>query len=245
MFAARRSLSIAGLDKAPDAPWSAGPRRAIDWALSVGTKAVQLDAALPGLRPRELDQSARRDLAAVLRRAGAACSGLDLWIPEPHFTDPAQQNRAVDAIEDAASLAADLRRLGAIDGLPAVSIRTHAETPSHLTDRLARTADHLGAALADHRWPRDGTTLPVGIDPASLLMSGHDPATTVARLASPPAAARLSDASALGRCVPGAGSLRIDDYEVALSVARYAGWLVIDLRGIPNQAEAAARLTAG
>ena len=38
---------------------------------------VQLSAAQAGLRPRELDRSARRDLLATLRRRELAVAGID------------------------------------------------------------------------------------------------------------------------------------------------------------------------
>ncbi|MDI1288966.1 MAG: hypothetical protein PSX37_03315 [bacterium] len=248
MLSIRRAISIAGLDRAEGAPWSGGPRQQIDWALSLGVGAVQIDGTIAGLRARELDQSARRDLAAVLRRSGAMCSGLDIWVPAAHFVDAGQQDRAVDAITEACGLAADLRRLGAIDGLAVVSIATHETTPKHLMDRLALNAEHVGVTVADHRWPRTAESLGFGIDPAAVLLAGEDPSLVVSRTASrtgePPAAARLSDLSAVGRCVAGRGRLKRDEYEVALTIAKFSGWLVIDLRGLPIQAEAAAELTA-
>jgi len=246
MIGLRRAISLAGLERNADLPWSGTPRRALDWALETGAKGVQIDATMNGLRARDLDQSARRDLAAVLRRAGAACSGLDLWIPQNHFADAANQGRAVDAVHDACGLAADLRRLGVIEDVPSISIATLAETPAGVIDRLALTAEHLGVRIADHRWPNaPAHPIGVGIDPAAILMAGGEPSSVVTKLREPPASARLSDASAIGRCVPGRGRLKLDEYDVALTIVGYAGWLIADLRGIPNQADAAAELMGG
>ena len=54
-----------------------------------------------GLRPRELDRSARRDLASVLRRFELELSGVDLWIPPGHFVDGLHSDRAVEAVVEA------------------------------------------------------------------------------------------------------------------------------------------------
>lgn len=176
------------------------------------------------------------------------CSGVDLWIPAAHFVDAGQQDRAVDAITEACGLAADLRRLGAIEGMPAVSIAMHETTPKHVADRISLNAEHLGVRVADHRWPQPADSIGFGIDPAAVLLAGEDPAKAVSRMATqlgmPPIAARLSDVSAVGRCVPGRGRLKVDEYEVALAVAKFEGWLVVDLRGLATQAEAARELFA-
>ena len=53
-----------------------------------GWQAVQLSAAMPGTRPRDLGSSARRDLQATLRRNELLAAGMDLWIPREHYIDP-------------------------------------------------------------------------------------------------------------------------------------------------------------
>ncbi len=243
MLGQRRAISLAGLERRSDPPWGTTPRAMVDWALALGARGIQIDAAMDGTRARDLDQSARRDLAAVIRRAGATCSGLDLWIPPSHFAEPARQSRAADAVREACGFAADLRRLGAIEGQPVVSIATHADSPAGVLDRLVLDAEHVGARVADHRWPMAPTPrMGIGIDAAAVLLSGDDPARAVTAMVEPPAAARLSDMTSVGRCVAGQGRLKIDEYVVALSVARYAGWLVVDLRGLPDQENAARAL---
>ena len=62
----------------------AAPRRAISQLSDAGFRAAQLSASQPGLRPRELDQSGRRDLLATLRRREVSASGIDAWIPPEH-----------------------------------------------------------------------------------------------------------------------------------------------------------------
>src|SRR5690606_13026801 len=87
------ALSIAGVRDDP-ALKGAGPRAPIEAAAKAGFRAVALDASAAGLRPRDLDRSARRDLAALLRRLELAFAGLDLWIPPEHFASPEHADRA-------------------------------------------------------------------------------------------------------------------------------------------------------
>src|SRR5690606_35381914 len=96
------------------------PRRSIDRLHELGFRFIQLSATHPGLRPRELDQSARRDLLATLRRRERSPAGVDLWIPPEHFADAAQVDRAVAAAIAAIELAADLGRVPLSLALPPV-----------------------------------------------------------------------------------------------------------------------------
>ncbi|MEZ6163399.1 MAG: hypothetical protein R3B67_03075 [Phycisphaerales bacterium] len=56
------------------------PRVTIETIATLGHRAVALDVTVPELRPRNLSRSARRDLAALLRKAELELAGLDLWI---------------------------------------------------------------------------------------------------------------------------------------------------------------------
>ena len=67
------------------APLGEQPRAALARLSKLGFRHVQLDATQPGLRPRELDRSARRHLAATLRRPEDSPIGVDLWVPASHF----------------------------------------------------------------------------------------------------------------------------------------------------------------
>ncbi|MFZ4575924.1 MAG: sugar phosphate isomerase/epimerase family protein [Phycisphaerales bacterium] len=237
-----RALALAGLEAGEEHPWSGSPRRALVWAAEAGARAVQLDATAAGIRPRELEPSARRDLAATLRRAGMDCAGLDLFIPPAHFTDPTKVDRAVTAVLQAVELCADLSRLAS--NRLVLSTQLPADTPEDVLSRLALSAEHHGVSIADHAWPprapRAG--LGQGIDPAAIFISGGDPIAGLSTLGGPPLAARLSDVSAVGRCLPGSGRLETQAYEPMLFTAGFTGRLVIDLRGLPRQQQAAATL---
>jgi sugar phosphate isomerase/epimerase len=246
-----RSLSLSGLDAGPGHPWSEGPRAAIMWAASLGYGAVQLDGAAAGVRARELTRSARRDLAALLRRSQLAFSGLDLWIPPAHFLDAARMDYAASVVAQSLELAADLSRDA--DGRAVVSLAFPPEAAATLIDSLSKSADRCGAVIADHAWQvkaaagGEGSLIRVGIDPAAVLMAGGDPAAEVSRLGAAPASARLSDVTLGGRVAPGARGGRLDvlAYEVALVTAKYNSPLVVDLRGVSEQAKAAATQLSG
>lgn len=253
---------MAGLDSErlglnPTAPHET--RALIDWARASGFAAVQLNAAAPGIRPRDLDRSGRRDLAALLRRSDLACAGLDLWIPPEHFVSSAHVDRAVAAVFAAVELASELSLL-AVDGKKspadrrgaALCLTLPASPPADVVAAISTHAARHGVRIADHAWPIADPTadaspwIGVGIDPAAVLSAGEDPAALAARLGSRLAAARVTDVAAAGptagRIAPGAPGGRLDllAYAASLTVAGYSGWAVLDLRGVPDQAAAVA-----
>lgn len=231
------SVSLAGLDPSPGHAWSGGVRGAIAWAGGLGVRRVRLDGAASGARARELDRGARRDLAALLRRRELLFCGIDLWIPAAHFADSQRVDRAVEASVGAVRLAADLARLGDASGGPVVSVAI-GETPvDGVVASLSGAASEHGVAIADHG---GHAGLGRGIDPASVLLAGDDPASLAT--GGGVTSARLSDADASGRCPVGAhGRLDVAAYGAALSVGGYTRDVVIDLRGLVSQGEAARR----
>ena len=237
-----RALALTGLAAGEKYPWSGGPRREIDWALSLGVRAVQLDATVAGLRARELDGAARRDLVAVLRRGGAEVAGLDLFVPPRHLTDPAFVDRAVSAIVQGLELAADLGRIGG-GARPAVSTLLPTDLGEDVVSRLGMAAEHQGVVLADHGWPRRARHggLVSGVDPAVVYVGGGDP---LMGMVEAPGAARLSDVASIGRCEAGKGRLDIGAYEATLYTCGYRGFLAVDLRGLARQ-ESVARVLLG
>lgn len=236
-----RAISFAGLRPDADAPWGQTPRSMLDWAATSGARAVVLDVTSPGFRPRELDQSARRDIVAVLRRAGIECRGLDAFIPPSHFTDPSNVDRAVSALVQSMEMAAEISRLTS-QPVPVCTVIAK-DAGSDVIRRLLDASHRTGVALADCAWPmreqRPG--LEIGIDPAAILVTGSDPCDAVLKADRIPAVARLSDLSANGRCEPGEGGLDILRYEVALVTRGYAGCVVVDLRGVHRQSTMVAR----
>lgn len=234
-----RSLSLAGIKPGPDAPWGGSLRSQLAWAAALGYRAVQIDLALPGLRPRELDRSARLDLGAVVRRSGLTLSGVDLWIPKAHFVSGVHAERAIDAVRQALELAGELARMGSA---PVPVCGELGPEAAEARGAIAKAAERAGVVYADHAWPVAGAVggPGVGIDPAAVIAHGADPVQAVLGLADVPVAARLSDLSSVGRVPPGEGRLDVLAYSVALRTRGFVAPIVVDLRGLVEPAAVAA-----
>ncbi|MCE7969478.1 MAG: hypothetical protein DYG94_12155 [Leptolyngbya sp. PLA3] len=201
------------------------------WVRSQGFGWVALNAAAPGFRPRELDGSARRDLAGTLSRAEVRVSGVDLWIPPQHFVEAGQVDRAVGAVAAAIELLGDLLRLRVTAGSPVVSLVLPERPAEGVVESLSAAAETSGVLVVDHA-PNAPTETRWGADPATLLMGGSDPAAAVSRRGARVLSARLSDANAMGRCEVGSGRLDVLEYAMAVSTAGMRGPVVLDLRGL-------------
>ena len=222
------SVSMAGL------PREVGVREQVAWLASLGARAVTLDAGV--LRARDLDRSARRDVASMLRRAQLELAGIDAWIPPEHFERAETADRAIAAVVGACELASELALLVGGGSRAVVSIMLPGEGAGDAALAIASAAERVGAVVADHAWPvspRDD--IGVGVDPAAVLMGGGDPAAAVSG-AGTIASARLGDVSAHGRIAVGDRGSRLDvlAYQVALSTAGYAGHVVVDPRGVAD-----------
>lgn len=242
----RRGLALAMVGL----PRPLGARAMIEQAAALGARAVQLDATHAELRPRDLARSARKDLAALLRRCSLACSGVDLFVPPGHLVDAERASRAIEAFEDAFAFAADLVQLA---GAPAVLSTALPSGDEPLTrsalDQLAASAEAHGVRVADHGWTPRGharaqverdAPIGVGLDPAAILLAEHDPSRAASTLGAPAgpgiAAARLSDSDGSARTEPGVHGGRLDAlaYAVALHTAGYERHVVLDVRGVSD-----------
>jgi len=212
-------------------------RSAMDCIAGLGFRFVQLSATHPGLRPRDLDQSARRDLLATLRRRELTISGVDVWIPPRHFLEAEHADRAVAAIHQAIELAADLGRCPVSFTLPHSMNDDHAGALKLLAEAVSAQADRFGVRLADHGVrlvQREGTLIEVGIDPAAWIGQGDDPVKAVLANSTRLASARLCDLLTSGLRGPIGDpqerQLDVQGYKVALSVAGYTQPLIVDTR---------------
>ncbi len=227
-----------------------GVIRAFDWVSQVGFRSVQLDAAVPGLRPRELSERSRKDLVASMSRRGLMVSGVDLFIPRKHYLDPAHVDRAMAVTVEAIGLAHDLGRVPLHLGLPMKDLT------GDVKSALLEAADGRGVRLAVQcedqlvsgaAWvsKEQGGTVGLSLDPATLLALGMDPVKTVHQHAAILAGARLSDAllqaeagdsGSVGsgiRCAVGEGELDVMLYRLALALVKgRSGPVVLDLRGL-------------
>ena len=241
----RLAVSLAGLI-APRTPTTALPRTvrdALDWAARTGFRGVALDATFPSIRPRDLDRSARRDLAASLRRAGLASAGIDLWIPPEHFDDARHVDRALAAAFGALELASDLASLTDGQRTVCMTLPPFTTTPPVWRQTLDAEALRLGVRIADCAWPPTTTDpagpIGIGIDPALALAAGEDPARAVSRAGPALAMVRISDWNGTARIPVGRGRLHPVAFGVAVSTAGYAAFAVTDLRGTPDPVAAA------
>lgn len=262
------SISLAGLRRDDAAvPWAGGARAAVQWAGTLGVRAVQLDATAAGLRARELDRSARRDLAALLRRHELQLTGLDLWLPGEHLVDASHVDRAVAAIVGAIGLAAEVAPLangGGVGGR-CVSVMLPVKIGADVLAQIGAEAERQGVRIADHAWPpgaerNEGKkasaddakpaeagwprAIGVGLDPAAVALAGEEIGGAAARVADRLVSARLCDLSSAGRVLPGSADGRLDllAYRVSLSLAAGVVPVVVDLRGLTEQDAAARRM---
>lgn len=231
MPAQHLSLAILGLDPTR----SASARDLIALGARAGYRGVQIDATYPGLRPRELDRSARRDLAALCARSGLVISGVDCFVPARHLLAGEHQDRAMHALIASLELSADLARLGDSEA-SVVSCELPADLPSEITDAFEAACDRFDTRLADHATTQPTHALHRGVDPAACLEAGTDPATHAASLGERLGSARLSDRDEAARVLPvvEVGRLDLPAYRVALVSAGYERPLVVDLRGVPD-----------
>ena len=245
-FAPTRIVSTAGL--APDAgrPWGATPREAIAWCASAGARGIVIDATRDTIRPRQLDSSARRAVASLLKRLNLRFRGIDLFIPQGDFVDVARAQRAVDAACDAIALCVDLHRAcGERTVAPPVNLvlpDARADGEAALSeaarDAVLQAAARLGARIADYSVGarttviEAGSPLGVGLDAFALLSAGVEPRDVLASLRGPLHAVRDAGAGSLARGAR-AGGLRFDAlaFRAALAtrgVVTDAGEMVAD-----------------
>lgn len=242
MPAAARTITLRGMAQRSQMPLSVTvaplgpPAEAMAWASAAGLRGVQLGVTGAGLRPRDLGPSARRDLRATLTRLELVASGLDALVPAAHFLDPATVERAVDAVEGACALAAELGRVPVTVQLPTAADDEQRARRRDVVVRLAAAADRMGVSIADLAGAPDAPWPPVGIaiDPAAVLAGGGDPSAEVSRAGPRLAAVRVVDLlrsgmrGPIGR--PGESRLDVLAFRVAVEVGGFRGLPVIDCR---------------
>lgn len=216
-------------------------QESLEWISASGIRGVQLSATHAGMRPRELDGSARRDLRATLRRLELVCSGIDAWIPPDQWSDSATMERAVDALRQVCRLAEELDRVPVSLALPGKDADAAREARrSDAVAAVVQAANVHGVLLADMAWstgsPRAEVPYPpvgVCIDPAAILASARRPFPVVTGASGRIAGARVVDLLRTGHRGPlgdSDGQLDVTEYRVALESAGCTALPVIDAR---------------
>lgn len=157
-------------------------RGLLGWLARAGAKAAALDATHPELRPRSLDRSARRDLAATLRRAQLALAGIDIFVPAAHLAEPATADRALAAILRAIELAGELRDTGA-SHVPVVAFDLPDEPVPGAVASIASAAERAGVVAVTLTGKH--TPLRKALDLDALADTGASSAAVVGALTGP------------------------------------------------------------
>jgi len=211
---------------------------------SQGFSSVQLDATLQGVRPRELDRRARKDLAGSISRAGLAMAGLDLFIPRQHFLDAEHVDRALSAACDAIELAGELGHLPLSLSLPVTTM------DADVCHAILSAGDGHGVKLIVHQeddadglsdWMKNvaGDAAAPGLDPAAALGSRVDPVELAQGWSNQIVVGRLSDTQVGladgSRLAVGEGGLQLMLYRLSMDMAANRhGPMLLDLRGLSD-----------
>ena len=155
-------------------------------------------------------------------------SGIDLWIPLRDFVDPAQSDRAVEALRLTIELAEEM------GGVPVSTILPDAEDASAVVETVAETADLRGVRIADLALDHLDDSIGVGVDPALALSHDRDPTKLVLDAGANLVSARLCDMTHSGVRGPIGeshdGRLDVLSYRVALMTVGQSTAIVIDPR---------------
>ncbi len=233
------AIAVAGLPARGGAPWGMTTPEAAAWIRDQRVRGLALDAARPDCRARELGRSARRDLAAMLRRTELELAGIDLFIPPEHYTDPLKSQRAFETVEQTAILAGELARLVGGRSRPLVSLTLPTSLPEHERAGLTGVFEQHGVIGADHTpdTPHPSAWLGAGIDPAACFLANTDPASLAARPGV--VALRLSNLNATGRCPVNAEGGRLDlPAYTGATLTSDLRWITADTRGCAEPARA-------
>jgi len=223
------------------APLPGAPRERLGALRELGARAATLDVSNPDLRPRALDRSARRGLAASLRRFELALGGFDLPIPPGHFADAGAQDRAIAAVRAAVEMLSELGEL--VETVPLIHLTLPDEEAEDAAREMGRAARELGVTLVDMARP-PAEELPdgwgFGVNLGRELEADADPLAALTKRESP-ASVRLSDAGPAGRVALGEGRLELPPAVAVIQTTCEGAGLVIDVKGAPRPAEAAGR----
>jgi sugar phosphate isomerase/epimerase len=191
-------------------------RAALKAVAPIQPEAVGLDAFRPELSPRALGQTARRDLARLIKTTGAALAALYADLGGRRLADAAALDANLGRVREALQLASDLGaahlvvqvgyvpplQSGAGEQADAAARAALAEAARALRDMSASSRARVAwaggneapEALAEFLRTVDSSgILDVDLNPGAYVMRGHDPLKALQSLSSRVALARAVD----------------------------------------------------
>ena len=224
---ARASVTLSALDD--------DPRVGLEIAQELGCRGVHISAAAHGTRPRDLDDSGRRDLLAAARRHELTIEGVDAWVRPEDLLEPTRVDAAIAATVSAIELASDMGRVPVSIRLPEAGQPGADEAVA----AIAAAGERLGVPVVDHAAPifSRPDAITVGIDPPTWYAAGLDPMDGLAAGSGRLGSVRIADLSPEGmRGPPGGleGRLDLVAYILTSRVMGFDGLAVIDVRNWPG-----------
>jgi sugar phosphate isomerase/epimerase len=213
-----------------------GIKEGLGLAASWNVEAVGLNAFEPELDPRSLSATGRRELARLVRNAGAEPVAVRADVGRRRLTDPATLDVALARVGHAFELARDVGALRVVVPLGFVppDDETHARTRSTLREALgtvvslSQSTGVRPAALAGREPAADlrglldavdsSGLIEIDLHPGALLARGEDPLTALNTLSERVAQATSTDHFRGGHEAPfGQGDVAWPELLVALS----------------------------
>lgn len=228
-------------------------RRALHAASELGVRGVRIDAA-GDLAPDRLTETGRREFRNLLRTHNLDLSALNCPLRSGLDTNEDAQQR-VDHVRSVMRLASDLDcRIATVplpklpsdaEGARAVTLREALQALGVFGDRIGtRLALRVGGTPGDQTRSYleifDSGSLGVDFDPATFLLAGSDPLTSLMSLAGRVVHAHARDARMAagtgGREVQvGTGDADWAAYMASLETIGYQGYLVVDREAGPER----------
>lgn len=222
-----------------------GTKAALSRAAGMGFGAVEIRAASGDTSPNQLSQSGRRHLERLVRGLGLELSALSAATPGGGLADVKQVDERIAGTKAVLDLARDLSVSTVIVTLGATVDELARESAINALVEVADHADRTGRRLAIQTHGQSPKALEsllqelrcpsVGVcmDPAALLMMGHDPIECITRLADNVCLSYARDATLGGfdgeghETRMGDGQLDLPAYLAALDGAGYGGRQIV------------------
>ncbi len=222
-----------------------GIRNALRRAASTGFGTVELDSATGDSAARELSQSGRRHLALTIRSVGMTPAALDADVIGAPLTDPRHVAARIDIAKASLQMAREIGARIVTSSLGRATCPAELELATEALREIGEHADRTATLFAvqtttvqpeslmkllEHL---DCPALGVCLDPAGILIEGHDPLDWAGRFANDIVLLHIRDAlpgppDERGRETElGAGRIEFQALLALLAAAGYRGPHVI------------------